>query len=458
MEVSGRSGTEGRCRGRTDQMKVFEALIEKKTKLAVVGLGYVGLPAALSFARKLDVIGFDTDSRKIGMLCEGKDPTGEAQEDAIRAASICFTNDERLLREASFIIIAVPTPVLQDHTPDLACVREASHIVGRNLKRGTIVVYESTVYPGVTQEICIPILERESGLKCPEDFAAGYSPERVNPGDKLHRFENITKIVSGITTQVCEEIRAVYDLVVEAGTYPVRDMKTAEAVKIVENSQRDINIAFMNEMAMVFQRMGIDTNEVIDGMNTKWNALGFRPGLVGGHCIGVDPYYFTYEAERLGFHNRMITGSRIVNDRMGAYIAEEAIRKMAEAGLTPRESRVVILGFTFKENCNDIRNTKVADIVNRLKDFGVTAVVTDPGADVEQAKRLYGITLTPVSQLPPADCVIIAVAHEEYRRLGLQGVEGLFSGSTKTAKVLLDVKGIVPLDDLRESGIIWWRL
>jgi len=303
-------------------MSLYEKIVSKQEKLALVGLGYVGMPIAVAFAKKVNVIGFDLNSEKINLYKQGIDPTKEVGNEAIKATSVDFTDDEKKLQEAKFIIVAVPTPVNTDHTPDLTPVIGASEIVGRNLTKGTTVVYESTVYPGCTEDVCIPILEKESGLKCGEDFKVGYSPERINPGDKVHRLENIRKIVSGMDAESCEEIKKVYDLVIEVGTYPVSNIKTAEAVKVVENSQRDINIAFMNELAMVFDRMGIDTNEVVDGMNTKWNALGFRPGLVGGHCIGVDPYYFTYEAEKLGYHSQIILNGRIVNDSMGAYVAD----------------------------------------------------------------------------------------------------------------------------------------
>lgn len=313
-------------------MSLYQAIIEKKEKLSLVGLGYVGMPIAVAFAKKANVIGYDLNSQKIGLYRAGIDPTKEVGDEAIRNTTVEFTDDEKKLREAKFHIIAVPTPVNSDHTPDLSPVEGASRILGRNLEKGSIVVYESTVYPGVTENVCIPILEKESGLKCGIDFKVGYSPERINPGDRIHRLENITKIVSGMDEEALYEIKNVYDLVIEVGTYPVSSIKTAEAIKVVENSQRDINIAFMNELAMVFDRMGIDTNEVVDGMNTKWNALGFRPGLVGGHCIGVDPYYFTYEAEKLGYHSQIILNGRIVNDSMGEYVAGVAVKKMIGVG------------------------------------------------------------------------------------------------------------------------------
>ena len=372
-------------------MKLYDALVDKAESLALVGLGYVGMPIAVAFAKKgLNVIGFDLNKEKIELYRSGYDPTKEVGDEAIKETTVQFTAEEKELQRAKFIIIAVPTPINSDHTPDLTPVIGASEIVGRNLIAGSIVVYESTVYPGCTEDVCIPILEKESGLRCGVDFKVGYSPERINPGDKVHRLENIRKIVSGIDAESLEEIKAVYDLVIAVGTYPVSNLRTAEAVKVVENSQRDINIAFMNELAKVFDRMNIDTNEVVDGMNTKWNALGFRPGLVGGHCISVDPYYFTYEAEKLGYHSQIILNGRIVNDSMGAFVADAALKKMIEAGQAPKDSKVVILGLTFKENCPDVRNSKVADIISRLGEFGIKPVVVDPWADPEVAKRHSG--------------------------------------------------------------------
>ena len=339
-------------------------LVSGEERLALIGLGYVGMPIAHAFAKKgLNVIGFDLNKEKIELYKSGVDPTKEVGDKEIKNTRINFTSDEADLQKAKFHIVAVPTPVNTDHTPDLTPVIGASMILGRNLTKGSIVVYESTVYPGCTEDVCIPILEKESGLKCGADFKVGYSPERINPGDKVHRLENIKKIVSGIDDESLQIIKSVYDLVIEVGTYPVSNLRTAEAVKVVENSQRDINIAFMNELAMVFDRMNIDTNEVVDGMNTKWNALGFRPGLVGGHCIGVDPYYFTYEAEKLGYHSQIILNGRIVNDSMGAYVANAAIKKMIESGQAPKKSKVVVLGLTFKENCPDTRNSQFDDII-----------------------------------------------------------------------------------------------
>ena len=441
-------------------MSLYQKLINKEEKLALVGLGYVGMPIAVAFAKKgLNVIGFDLNKAKIELYKSGIDPTKEVGDDVIKNTSLEFTSESEKLKEAKYIIVAVPTPVNVDHSPDLKPVIGASEIVGRNLTKGAIVVFESTVYPGVTEDVCVPILEKESGLKCGVDFKIGYSPERINPGDKVHRLENIHKIVSGMDAESLEEIKNVYDIVIEVGTYPVSSIKTAEAVKVVENSQRDINIAFMNELAMVFDRMGIDTNEVVDGMNTKWNALGFRPGLVGGHCIGVDPYYFTYEAEKLGYHSQIILNGRMVNDGMGRFVADSAIKQMILAGKSPKKSNVVILGLTFKENCPDTRNSKVDDIIKRLAEYEIKPIVVDPWASERDAMHEYGVTLTKLEDVKDADCVIVAVAHNEFRALSLDDIQDLFrKESPATEKVLVDVKGLYKIADLNASGMKWWRL
>ena len=399
-------------------MSLFEKIKSGEESLSLVGLGYVGMPIAVAFANEgINVIGFDLNNTKINLYKSGVDPTHEVGNETIKNTTVEFTANERDLRRAKFHIVAVPTPVNQDHTPDLAPVIGASEILGRNLTKGSIVVFESTVYPGVTEDVCLPILEKESGLKCGVDFKIGYSPERINPGDKVHRLENIKKIVSGMDTESLEEIKNVYDLVIKVGTYPVSTIKTAEAIKVVENSQRDINIAFMNELAMVFDRMDIDTNEVVDGMNTKWNALGFRPGLVGGHCIGVDPYYFTYEAEKLGYHSQIILNGRIVNDSMGKYVADAAIKKMIEAGQAPKNSKVVILGLTFKENCPDTRNSKVDDIIKRLNEY-----------------------------------------EETFKDLSLDKLNSLYKNVPMEQKVLIDVKGLYEITDVKDKGFRFWRL
>ena len=436
-----------------------EKLIKKEENLALVGLGYVGMPIAVAFANKgLNVIGFDLNKAKIDLYKSGVDPTKEVGDAAIKNCSVEFTCDETRLKAAQFIIVAVPTPVNTDHTPDLTPVIGASTIIGRNLSKGAIVVYESTVYPGVTEDVCVPILEKESGLKCGVDFKVGYSPERINPGDKVHRLENIHKIVSGMDEESLTEIKNVYDLVIEVGTYPVSTIKTAEAIKVVENSQRDINIAFMNELAMVFDKMGIDTNEVVDGMNTKWNALGFRPGLVGGHCIGVDPYYFTYEAEKLGYHSQIILNGRIVNDGMGKFVADAAIKQMILAGKSPKNSKVIILGLTFKENCPDTRNSKVDDIIKRLNEYEIVPVVVDPWASERDAMHEYGVMLTDLKDAKDADCIIVAVGHNEFKAMSLEQIKDMFRNCADDEKVLVDVKGLYSVAALKASGMRYWRL
>ena len=440
-------------------MSLYEKIKTKAESLSVIGLGYVGMPIAVAFAKKgIKVIGFDLNKEKIELYKKGVDPTKEVGDEAIKNSTVEFTADEKQLQKAKFHIVAVPTPVNTDHTPDLSPVIGASEIVGRNLVKGSIVVYESTVYPGVTEDVCIPILEKESGLKCGVHFKVGYSPERINPGDKVHRLENISKIVSGMDKESLEEIKNVYDLVIEVGTYPVSNIKTAEAIKVVENSQRDINIAFMNELAMVFDRMGIDTNEVVDGMNTKWNALGFRPGLVGGHCIGVDPYYFTYQAEKLGYHSQIILNGRIVNDGMGEFVADAAVKQMISVGQAPKKSKVVVLGLTFKENCPDTRNSKVADIIKRLNESGIDPIVADPWADGNDALKEYGVALTALEEVNNADCVIIAVAHNEFKAMPLEKIKTLFRNCDDGEKVLIDVKGLYTVDELEKSGMKYWRL
>ena len=440
-------------------MTLYEKIINKEECVSLIGLGYVGMPIAVAFASKgVEVIGFDLNKAKIELYKSGVDPTKEIGDEAIKNTSVYFTSDEKDLQKAKFHIVAVPTPVNTDHTPDLTPVIGASEIVGRNLTKGSYVVFESTVYPGCTEDVCIPILEKESGLRCGVDFKVGYSPERINPGDKIHRLENIRKIVSGCDDEALKIIKAVYDIVIEVGTYPVSNIRTAEAVKVVENSQRDINIAFMNELAMAFDKMDIDTNEVVDGMNTKWNALGFRPGLVGGHCIGVDPYYFTYQAEKLGYHSQIILNGRIVNDSMGKFVAEAAIKNMISVGQAPKKSKVVILGLTFKENCPDTRNSKVEDIIKNLAEYEITPIVVDPWASPEDAMHEYGVTLTPIEDVKDADCIIVAVAHNEFKALTLDGIKKMFRESDDSEKVLIDVKGIYRVSDLNSSGMKYWRL
>lgn len=438
---------------------LYDQLIRGKEKLALVGLGYVGMPIAVEFAKHVSVIGFNHNEHRIQQYKSGIDPTNEVGNEVISKTTVDFTSEEKRLAEAKFIIVAVPTPVKDDNNPDLGPVENASRIVGRNMVPGTIVVYESTVYPGVTEDICIPILEKESGLKCGVDFKIGYSPERINPGDRVHTLTNIRKIVSGMDEESAEVIKKVYDIVIKAGTFPVSNIKTAEAVKVIENSQRDINIAFMNEIAMICDRMGIDTDEVLAGMNTKWNALGFKPGLVGGHCIGVDPYYLTNVAERLGYHSQIILNGRKVNDSMGAFVADAAIKQMIEAGKAPKNAKVIIFGITFKENCPDTRNSKVNDIIKRLEEYEIVPQVTDPWADPEIAKHEYGVELIPFEEAKDADCVIVAVGHKEFRSLSMSQLKEFFkSDLVDEEKVLIDVKSLYRMDELKASGMRFWRL
>lgn len=437
---------------------LYDRLIRGDEKLALVGLGYVGMPIAVEFAKHVKVIGFNHNEHRIQQYKSGIDPTNEVGNEVISKTTVDFTSDEKRLSEAKFIIVAVPTPVKDDNNPDLGPVENASRIVGRNMVPGTIVVYESTVYPGVTEDICIPILEKESGLKCGVDFKIGYSPERINPGDRVHTLTSITKVVSGMDEVSAVEIKKVYDIVIKAGTFPVSNIKTAEAVKVIENSQRDINIAFMNEIAMICDRMGIDTDEVLAGMNTKWNALGFKPGLVGGHCIGVDPYYLTNVAEKLGYHSQIILNGRKVNDSMGAFVADAAIKQMIEAGKAPKTAKVIILGITFKENCPDTRNSKVNDIIKRLEEYDIVPLVTDPWADPEIAKHEYDVDLISFDEVKDADCIIVAVGHKEFRNMSMMQLKNMFKDVPDDEKVLIDVKSLYRMDELRASGMRFWRL
>ena len=437
---------------------IYQGLISGSEKLALVGLGYVGMPIAVEFAKHVHVIGFDINEQRVNEYRNGIDATNEVGE-AIKNTTVEFTADPTRLREARFIVVAVPTPVNKDNTPDLRPVEGASRTVGQNLTPGAIVVFESTVYPGVTEDICVPIIEQESGLKCGVDWKIAYSPERINPGDRVHTLTNIQKVVSGMDEETAREVKKVYDIVIDAGTFPVSNIKTAEAVKVVENSQRDINIAFMNEVAIICDKLKIDTAEVLDGMNTKWNALGFRPGLVGGHCIGVDPYYLTSAAEKHGYHSQIILNGRKVNDSMGAFVADAAIKEMIEAGMAPKKATVVILGITFKENCPDTRNSKVVDIIRRLKEYEIEPLVTDNWADPVVAKREYGVDLVPFDQLPKADCVIVAVGHSENRAMSMMQLKALFKEElADEEKVLIDVKSLYRMDELKASRMRFWRL
>ena len=423
-------------------------------KISVIGLGYVGLPVAVAFARKGRVIGFDINEQRLAELRARHDRTGEVPAAELAAADIVYTNQIAVLREADFHIVAVPTPVDEANQPDLRPVLRASETVGKALKRGDIVVYESTVYPGATEEDCAPILERVSGLKCGVDFFLGYSPERINPGDRQHTFTKIKKVVSGQTLEVLEIVASVYGSVVEAGVHKAPSIKVAEAAKVIENTQRDLNIAFMNELALIFDRMGIDTHAVLEAAGTKWNFLPFHPGLVGGHCIGVDPYYLTHKAEELGYIPQVILSGRRINDSMGRFIAQRAIKEMVRAGHNVLGSTVTVLGLTFKEDCADLRNSKVMDIIRELRDFGVQVQVTDPLADPEEARREYDVTLVPWAQLKPADAIVAAVAHADYRKLKPEDLLRLLHDRP----VLIDVKGMYSPTALTAVGIRTWRL
>ena len=438
-------------------MSLYEDIVNGKEKLSLVGLGYVGMPIAVAFARKIKVVGFDLNAAKIDLYKSGVDPTNEVGDDVIKNTTVEFTADPTKLREAKFHIVAVPTPVNDDHTPDLTPVEGASRILGQNLTKGSIVVFESTVYPGVTEDICVPILEKESGLKCGVDFKIGYSPERINPGDKVHRLESITKIVSGMDEETLNEVAHIYELVVEAGVYRAESIKVAEAAKVIENSQRDINIAFMNELSIIFNKMGIDTKSVLSAAGTKWNFLKFQPGLVGGHCIGVDPYYLTYKAEQLGYHSQIILSGRRINDDMGKYVAENLVKNLIKADIPVKSAKVAILGFTFKENCPDTRNTKVIDIYKELQEYGITPMVVDPAADAAEAKRLYGITFNTMEDIKEMDAVIIAVSHKQFLTLDKEKISSLYS-KAHAKKVLVDIKGIFDRKEYSTEDYIYWRL
>lgn len=434
---------------------LYEGLVSGKEKLALIGLGYVGMPIAVAFAKKVKVIGFDLNYDKINLYKSGIDPTKEVGDETIQQTTVEFTADEKKLREAKFHIVAVPTPVNDDHTPDLSPVRGASEILGRNLVKGSIVVFESTVYPGVTEEVCVPILEKESGLTCGVDFKVGYSPERINPGDKVHRLETITKIVSGMDEETLDCVAKVYELVVDAGVHKAESIKVAEAAKVIENSQRDINIAFMNELSIIFNKMGIDTKAVLEAAGTKWNFLKFSPGLVGGHCIGVDPYYLTYKAEQLGYHSQIILSGRRINDDMGKYVAENVVKNLIAADKQVKDAKVAILGFTFKENCPDTRNTKIIDIVNELKEYGIIPIIADPVADADEAKRLYGVEFVDMSVIRNIDVLVLAVTHAEFTTLSMDDIDSVFG---KGKKVLIDIKGLLNRKQYEDAGYSYWRL
>lgn len=435
---------------------LYKKLLSRSESLSLVGLGYVGMPIAVEFAKRgVNVIGFDLNATKIKIYKSGIDPTKEVGNDVIKNTTVEFTADEKDLRRAKFHIVAVPTPVNNDHTPDLTPVESASEILGRNLTKGSIVVFESTVYPGVTEDICVPILERESGLQCGIDFKIGYSPERINPGDKVHRLSTITKIVSGMDQETLDTVANVYEIVVDAGVHRAESIKVAEAAKVIENSQRDINIAFMNELSIIFNKMGIDTKSVLEAAGTKWNFLRFYPGLVGGHCIGVDPYYLTYKAEKMGYHSQIILSGRRINDDMGKYVAENVVKTLIAADKSVKGAKVAILGFTFKENCPDTRNTKIIDIVKELNEYGIEPVITDSTADAVEAKKLYNVDFIDMKSIKKMDAVVLAVAHTEFASLTMEQI-GSFFGEGK--KVLLDLKGLLNRKEYEAAGYSYWRL
>lgn len=446
--------------------KVFR---EEELSISVVGLGYVGMPLAVAFAKKSNVVGFDVNKEKVQMYLRGIDVTNEIGDEAIKNSNVKFTWDENKLRDCNFHVVAVPTPTNDDKTPDLRPVIGASEVVGRNLSKGSIVVYESTVYPGVTEEICVPILERESGLKCGQDFKVGYSPERINPGDKTHRLENIVKIVSGMDDETLEIVAKVYELVIEAGVYRAESIKVAEAAKLIENCQRDVMISFVNELAMIFNKMNIDTKAVIDAAGSKWNFIKMNPGLVGGHCIGVDPYYLIHRAKEIGIESQVISASRRINDGMAKYVAENTIKSLIKANKRVNGAKVAVLGITFKEDCPDTRNTKVVDIINELKEYGIDIIVTDPVSDKNELIEEYGIELIEFNEINNVDAIILSVSHKEYREMSIEDFNKLYSknnildevAATKEEfekKVLIDVKGILDKNSINNEEFLYWRL
>ena len=438
-------------------MKILEEIQKQNKKVAVVGLGYVGLPLALEFAKKVPTIGFDINKAKLDLYWQGIDPTKEAGDEAVKNTTLWFTDNPAELKEAAIVIVAVPTPVTEDNMPDLSPVTSASELVGKNISKGTIVCYESTVYPGVTENICAPIIERESGLLCGKDFKVAYSPERINPGDKEHRVFNICKIVSGMDEETLENVADIYRLVIEAGVYKAESIKVAEAAKLVENAQRDINIAFMNELSLAFHQMGIDTQEVINAMNTKWNALGFRPGLVGGHCIGVDPYYFLYEAQRAGYTSEIIRAGRRINNVMAKYVTRSVVKSMIAADLKVKNSRVYLFGITFKENCPDVRNSKALEVCKGLLGYGIDVKLVDPCADVTGLPEQYKDRMVSPEEVKDADALVFVVAHDVFKQYNAATLASQFKKGINV-KVLADVKGIFDRKALEKTGFLYWSL
>jgi len=438
-------------------MITFEQLKNKKEKISVIGLGYVGLPLAIELAKKYDVTGFDTNEEKLNIYKSGVDVTNEVGDQAIKDTTLHFTTDEADLDACKFHIVAVPTPINTDKTPNLAPIIGASETIGRHLTKGSIVVYESTVYPGTTEEVCVPILEEVSGLTFGEDFTVGYSPERINPGDKVNTLTKITKVVSGSDEETLEEVAKVYEHIIEAGVHRAESVKVAEAAKVIENSQRDINIAFMNELSMVFNKMDINTKAVLEAAGTKWNFLNFTPGLVGGHCIGVDPYYFTYKAEQLGYHSQIILAGRKVNDNMGKHVASNIIKQLIQQNIDVNKARIAILGLTFKENVGDVRNTKVIDIIRELDDYGIDVLVHDPVADPDEVKREFDIDLIDDAQLTELDCIVFAVPHDHYvEDFSQEDYMNMYAKDTKP--VFVDIKSFFDRKALESAGMSYWSL
>ena len=433
----------------------FNLFISKEKKIAVVGLGYVGLPLAVNLAKYYNVIGYDLKKQRIDELKSGHDSTMEISDDELKNSNLCFTYNEADLSSCNLIIVAVPTPIDEYRIPDLTPLKIASSIVGKQMTKGVCVVFESTVYPGVTEEVCVPIMENKSKLKYKQDFTCGYSPERINPGDKVHSIDKVVKIVSGSDSETLEFLSNIYGQIVKAGIHKVSSIKVAEAAKVIENTQRDLNIALMNELAMIFDKLGIDTNEVLEAAGTKWNFLPFKPGLVGGHCIGVDPYYLTFKAESLGYHPEMILAGRRINDNMGKYIAEKTVKLILKTGKSVKDSKVAILGLTFKEDVPDLRNTRVIDIIDELKDYGISVIVNDPYADHNEAYQYYGIKLHEIENIKNVNAVIISVKHKQYINLGISGIIKLFNSNQP---VLIDVKSIFNHETAKKNNIKYWRL
>lgn len=439
-------------------MFTAENLLNKEEKIAVVGLGYVGLPLAVAFAEKVPVIGFDINSEKINRYRSGVDPTNEVGAAVLEHTTVEFTDDETSLKQAGFLIVAVPTPVDKNNLPDLSPLKNACCVIGRNMRRGAVVMFESTVYPGTTEDICIPILEETSGLFCGTDFYVGYSPERVNPGDRTHRLDNIPKIVSGMDRKTAERAAGIYEIVVKAGVHIVSSIKVAETAKLAENAQRDVNIAFMNELAVTLDRMNIRTAEVLGAMNTKWNALGFRPGLVGGHCISVDPYYLIQKAQEVHGRSKLVEISRKTNSKMGFYTADVIIRQLIKAGYLVKGAKVYIMGISYKENCPDLRNTMVPEIVSRLCEYGVDVFVSDPVVDQDEVLLNLGIRLVDNEHICDADCVVFAVAHRVFRNLSTEALAGMYRHIDGMPKVLIDLKSIFCEEELRKNNFLYWSL